>query len=356
METQSLPSVALFCQLGGSDKEYHLSIEAKGDGFVVNFANGRRGGALRAGTKTTSPVALDAANKIYAKVLKEKLGGGYTVGEGKAAFAGTDMEARVSGLLPQLLNEVDRAEMERLILNDDFGFQEKMDGNRVMIRKTGSRVEAVNRKGLFIAFPKDVETEMLLIPGDVTLDGEVIGQVFHAFDCLYFSRDLTSLGFKARYMQAEGAVSAIKCAKAVVLVPAAFDSAAKRALFDAVLARNGEGVVAKQNFASYAAGRPAKGGDQLKFKFRSTATVIVAKVNDQRSVLMAVLDSKGAEIPVGNVTIPPNKDIPAVGDLVEVVYLYAFKGGSLFQPTFDAVRTDLDRADASIDQLKYKAE
>jgi len=51
-----------------------------------------------------------------------------------------------------------------------------------------------------------------------------------------------------------------------------------------------------------------------------------------------------------------NAEIPKVGDLIEVTYLYAFRGGSLFQPTFSMVRTDIDREDASIAQLKYKPE
>ena len=44
--TESLPCAALYYRESGSDKEYHVRIEAKEDGFVVNFAYGRRGAAL----------------------------------------------------------------------------------------------------------------------------------------------------------------------------------------------------------------------------------------------------------------------------------------------------------------------
>jgi bifunctional non-homologous end joining protein LigD len=58
-------------------------------------------------------------------------------------------------------------------------------------------------------------------------------------------------------------------------------------------------------------------------------------------------------IPVGNCTIPPNKEVPAAG-VVEIRYLYAYEGGSLYQPTYIGVRDDLIVADCLITQLKYK--
>jgi bifunctional non-homologous end joining protein LigD len=36
--------------------------------------------------------------------------------------------------------------------------------------------------------------------------------------------------------------------------------------------------------------------------------------------------------------------------------LYAFKGGSVFQPVYLGVREDLTQEDCTLDQLKYKAE
>ena len=59
---------------------------------------------------------------------------------------------------------------------------------------------------------------------------------------------------------------------------------------------------------------------------------------------------------VGNVTIPANCEIPQKGDLVEVRYLYAYKGGSLYQPTYLGKRSDVDEDECVLNQLKYKAE
>jgi bifunctional non-homologous end joining protein LigD len=96
----------------------------------------------------------------------------------------------------------------------------------------------------------------------------------------------------------------------------------------------------------------------LKYKFYATASVVVTKVNAQRSVAVSVYDNSGkVSLPVaaGNVTIPANQPVPEVGQVLEVRYLYAYKGGSLFQPTSLGVRDDVDPAECVIGQLKYKA-
>jgi len=59
--------------------------------------------------------------------------------------------------------------MEALIKDDRYIFQEKKDGVRVTIRKTGGKVEAINRRGLLIPSPGRW-AEMALVDGDVTLD------------------------------------------------------------------------------------------------------------------------------------------------------------------------------------------
>ena len=37
-------SITLYCTANGSDKEYRVELKPSGDGFIVNYANGRRGG------------------------------------------------------------------------------------------------------------------------------------------------------------------------------------------------------------------------------------------------------------------------------------------------------------------------
>ncbi len=46
-----------------------------------------------------------------------------------------------------------------------------------------------------------------------------------------------------------------------------------------------------------------------------------------------------------------NKEIPAVKAIIEVRYLYAYKGGNLYQPTYIGVRDDIGLKDCIISQI-----
>src|SRR5690349_4203735 len=125
--TLPLPSAALYFREGGSDKEYHARIEAKDDGYVVNFAFGKRGAALSTGTKTSSPTTLEAATRIFDKLVAEKKAKGYTPSTDGKTFAMTDRAGDVSGLLPQLLNPIEEGEVGRYLADDGWVMEEKHD-------------------------------------------------------------------------------------------------------------------------------------------------------------------------------------------------------------------------------------
>ena len=74
---EPLASAALFFADGKSDKEYRLTVEKNGAGYVVNYAYGRRGAKLRTGTKTPIPVGLLDAKIEFNRVVAEKTGEGY---------------------------------------------------------------------------------------------------------------------------------------------------------------------------------------------------------------------------------------------------------------------------------------
>ena len=116
-----------FCQ-GPSDKEYHIQLVKEGKGYVVNFQFGRRGSTLQTGTKTTVPVTLEQAEKVYNKLLKEKTGKGYSEGETKEGFSGETPKTKLVHILPQLLNPIEN--VEDYIKDDTYVAQEKIDGER----------------------------------------------------------------------------------------------------------------------------------------------------------------------------------------------------------------------------------
>jgi bifunctional non-homologous end joining protein LigD len=298
-------STTLYYREGHSDKVYQAEVSEQDGGFVVNFAYGRRGSTLQTGTKTFAPVPFDEAKKIYDKLVKEKTSKGYSPRANGTPYAGTENAQRSTGILPQLLNPIDEAQVEKLIADPAYWMQQKYDGKRVIIH-VGDAIAGINRKGLTIALPQSIAESAAAIRSPCILDGEAVGDRYFAFDQL------------------------------------------KRA--------NAEGVVFKGVDAPYTPGRPASGGPQLKFKFVASGTFIVAGVNaGKRSVGLEVLNA-GQPQYVGNVTVPPNQKVPKPGAPVEVRYPYCFREGCLYQPVYLGVRDDVDASACTITQLKYRPE
>jgi bifunctional non-homologous end joining protein LigD len=347
--TQTLPSASLYFREGGSDKEYHVRLEAKDDGFVVNFAYGKRGAALSTGTKTSSPTTLEAATKIYAKLLNEKKAKGYTPSCDGKAFAMTDKAGDVSGLLPQLLNPIEEAEVGRFLTDDAWLMEEKHDGRRLMVRVESGSVEGANRKGLRVSLPREIE-DALKNGSECVLDGELIGAKFYVFDVLaYADEDLSEKGYLER-VAVRNAIP-FKTPSAVDTVETYIGTDAKTAAYQRLQLAEKEGVVFKRADAAYKVGRPTVGGSQVKCKFYATCSAVVGTVNPQRSVGL-LLDG----VSVGNVTISSNFEVPKVGDVVEVRYLYYNPQGALYQSCFLGIRDDIDASECTLAQLKHKSQ
>ncbi len=357
--------ISLYYQDARSDKEYHAQLEAEGAGFVVRFQYGRRGGTLTTGTKTPAPVAYEVAKKAYDAIVKEKVGKGYAPGEGGAAFSGGALEERFTGIVPQLLNAIDEAEAQRLIADDDWVAQEKHDGHRRMVKLSQDDTTGVNRKGLAVPMPASVLQRLALLDAlrPLVLDGELMGQRYVIFDVLEFKgRDTTGLSLNERLELLAELAAILGTAPqagegAVWVTPTARTRTEKAALYDALRLDGAEGAVFKRLDSRYVAGRPNSGGNQLKRKFTHSASFIVAKRSaTKRSIALALLDERGAQQMLGNCTIPANFEMPAAGAIVEVEYLYAFKGGSVYQPVYKGERDDIDAAACTTAQLHFKAE
>ncbi|EKO59885.1 mRNA capping enzyme, catalytic domain protein [Leptospira kirschneri str. H2] len=348
-----LNKISLYYQGDGSDKVYHVNIDPEGDGYVVHFAFGRRGSSLQTGSKTSKPVSYEAAQKIMRQLVNSKMAKGYTEIESGTPYLHSTKEERISGVHCQLLNPIDEEELSSYIENDQYGAQEKLDGNRMMIRKIGNNIEGINRKGLIIAISQILHDHSLDFTEDFILDGEAIGDVFYPFDI--FSKDgkdIQHLPYQERYTILESILKAPDDTFRIVkLVTSTKD---KKLMFEELQTKQKEGIVFKDLNAPYKAGRPASRGSQIKFKFYETATVSVETVNLKRSVSMRLYDGNDW-VSVGNVTIPINFEMPEEKDIIEVRYLYAYRGGSLYQPTYLGVRTDADENDCDLKQLKYKS-
>ena len=181
-QSNDLKRVTLYYREGSSDKVYQCAIEPVGDRFVVNFAYGRRGSTLNTGTKTGAPVGYAEAERLYDKLLREKIGKGYTEGPNGTPYQHTENKA--AGLLPQLLNPMEEFAVAGLIENDDWCAQEKFDGHRLLVRKEGVVIEGINKRGLVVGVPAPLIQVVGHYGGDIVLDGECIGDTFHTFDVL----------------------------------------------------------------------------------------------------------------------------------------------------------------------------
>jgi bifunctional non-homologous end joining protein LigD len=139
-------------------------------------------------------------------------------------------------------------------------------------------------------------------------------------------------------------------------VSTSVDSNDKIEIYEELLSTNREGVVFKEVDAPYSPGRPNSGGPQLKFKFVESASFVVTGINAKRSVTLGLYDGDKL-VPAGNVTIPPNHQVPEVGEVCETRYLHAFReSGSIYQPVYLGKRTDIPAAECVVEQLKYKNE
>jgi bifunctional non-homologous end joining protein LigD len=349
--------VTLYYREGSSDKVYQARIEPEGKLFAVQFAYGRRGSTMTTGTKTSLPVPYDMAKKIFTKLVNEKKAKGYTEGENGTPYQHTDKQS--SGILPQLLNAIEESDVERLLHNDEYCAQEKFDGRHLLIRKQDEHIEGINKKGLLVGLPETVSDDIRILPGSFIPDGESIGDKYHAFDLLELNgENLRPLPYRERHQRLVNLLlsSSQYPFPHIGLVETAFTTQRKTALWQRLREEKREGIVFKRLDAPYTPGKPNSGGPQLKFKFVATVSAIVARINQKRSVEVGLFNGRSL-VSCGNVTIPANHDIPKVGAVVEVRYLYAFRASHcLHQPVYLGPRDDVEPGECLASQLKFKAE
>jgi bifunctional non-homologous end joining protein LigD len=359
----STAAISLYFREGSSDKVYHAQIAPDGiDLYSVNFQYGRRGSTLQTGTKTAAPVALAQAQKIFDKLVAEKRAKGYTEGESGVPYSGGELANRRFEYTPQLLNYIDEAAMLEYLRSPDWVMQEKMDGVRLIVVRRGDTVTAGNRNGLTVAVSSAIVEAVLALDHDCVLDGESIGDVYWPFDLLSFDgNDITDRSLTYRLEVLTAMLRATPW-KAIGRVRTVFSEGDKHALLNTIRAERGEGVVFKNAHARYTPGRPASGGDALKHKFKASAScAVLSHSSGKRSVQIAVSNDAVNALPlqrfieIGSVAIPGSAPMPPVGSVIEVEFLYAYRGGALFQPVYKGPRPDKHLPDVYA-SLKFKPE
>jgi bifunctional non-homologous end joining protein LigD len=357
-------SITLHNTEGGSDKIYLITIQAAGDDFVVNCANGRRGSTMTPRSKTPQPVSYEKARSVCNKTMMAKISDGYrpiagSTFDGQAvASIAVELSSTDSGVRVQLLNDITEDEARAYINDPSYICQPKKDGERRPVRLLAGAVTGINRKGQTVAIPEGLAGAVSDLGVDLLADAEQIGDTLHIFDLLELAgADLRGLTTRQRWNMLLGVFAQADVpdhdGHPIQLVDFAEGQFEKQKLFDTIKAQGGEGVVFKRVDAPYTPGRPASGGDHLKCKFYHTLSAVVAGQNEQRSVRLELIDG-GTPIAVGNVTVPANQAVPQPGDVVEVRYLYAYPEGSLYQPILEGIRTDISPDECVASQRKFK--
>lgn len=342
--TQVSQKVTLYSREGGSDKQYTLWIEPAGVGFLVQSQYGPRGGWVQAVCKTPQPVPLSKAEVVYQRILKEKKSKGYHEGEDAPAFSQVE-GATDSGLRPMLLTDATDEGPEKYIADPVWGAQEKINGKRIMLRAVGGKVVGVNRRGLECPIPKELQEAFK--NEAFVLDGELVGTVYHVFDCLEDgANDLRQSDTTFRSQMAEKLVDG--AGSNVKFVPMFFGEWEKRKLVEKLREGRREGVVFKKLRAPYEPGRreALSKAIAVKCKFYAAIAAVPLKwTKDKLSVELGLKDGSSL-VSVGKVTIP-EKYVTQVelGKPIRVKYLYATGGRQLYQPNLDPTADGSIRAD-----------
>ena len=365
-------SVVLYFTQGSSDKEYRASLEfidkdPDNGGWTVDFAYGRRNMPLKFGTKTKAPLSYIKAKTAYDKLIASKIAKGYVADEsGRVceSIGGAENVGECTLWLPQLLNPIEASDLPGVYRDfaPECWVQTKHDGERRGILFSPNGFIGANRRGLVVPITDAVQQELQLLMGATRMSGvldcEDMGDHIVIFDILMTDDHNYYGAFRERveFIQAFAAK-----AERLRLKSVRFDIPLKLTTLDSIMTfaniseqRGEEGIVIRDGKGYYFPGRPNSGGVALKLKFYASATCRVqSRHATKRSIGLELLD-KGGWIFVGNCTIPPNYEIPPVGGLVEIKYLYAYRGGSIYQPQYKGIRRDLLDGAATIDQLKFK--
>ena len=338
------------------------------------------------GNKTSIEVEV-TENGHMTSALRTLMKGGF--GDGTAVIEQTIEVAvetegvvvegpKSTGYYPQLLTEIDEELAEKLILDNDWLAQQKVDGTRMIVKWDGKEVTASNKLGKGINVPADLTEEIkLIVP--VVLDGEYCDGKLHVFDILqHKDEDLRTNNCEVRMDVLDNlSVVLSENLQALVILPTAFTAGQKKRLFATLKSNNSEGIVFKRKNAVLSEGKAnkainAKGeivADYLKHKFvKSVDCIVVPAKNGKRAFDCYVYKVLGGPetVSIGSVAsgvkdsdmeylqleVARGKKVVA-----EVRYLYATgagkttDGSQLYQSAFLRFRDDKPYDQCVLNQL-----
>lgn len=261
------------------------------------------------------------------------------------------MEQRKMEIKPQLAHPTDARKLEKYI-GEEYGWEQKLDGTRLMINVNDGDVTGYKRDGGLTRVSSSIEQAFASLPGNWVFDGELLGGVFYTFD---LPVGLTVISVESPYEERRAALETIieKVAPytdKIELVKTNRTKPDKVELFEWCQRNDAEGIMVKDMCSPYYSGK--RSSRTLKAKFWESVDCIVTEVGREgkRSVAVELPDWPN----LGSVTVT-EKMLTRLrkGDVIEVKYLYCGSNGRLYQPSFLRIRDDKSPEECVSSQLKH---
>ena len=252
-------------------------------------------------------------------------------------------------------------DIDGYIHSKHWHLQQKLDGVRVHVRIRPDEITLSGASGYSgdLARIRKALLPLTAKQQIITLDGELVEGRYWIFDLPEWGRpgplwaSSPAVHWFRRYHMLNMLWDAAPIDRDVIgLAPTFLRPLEKNWLWDRVLERNLEGVVAKHRDGTYR--YDSRTDEVIKIKVTHTVDCIVIDRNTggKTNASLGLIAKNGTVRHVGNCSMIGKPDVQP-GDIVEVKYLYAGSGGNLVQPTVLRHRDDKHPADCTTDQLTF---
>ena len=252
-----------------------------------------------------------------------------------------------------------QGDIDKLIDDDRVVFEQKLDGERVIVHIKDGEVTCWSRTGFQIELDPEVHKELERFDNEEWIfDGEYVNDAYNVFDApMLASKSTVDLPYSSRKKALQRLFSSMQeeeFFEHIGAVNTAISDEEKQMLWLRTLNGKMEGVMVKYLDSKYEAGKRSK--KWLKVKHTETADVVVIETgrgNTGRAVTIGMY--KNGELQeVAGCKIPRDDLLDDInpGTVLEVKYLYATQDDRLYQPVFVRIRTDKQPEDCVLEGLK----
>lgn len=255
--------------------------------------------------------------------------------------------------------------LERLITDEGWYAQQKLDGHRCLMHIDQGEIMPVARSGtsLYVKpYILDDFTDFLRTEKRWVFDGEYVDGHYYVFDVLEAGGQpghwdsgpistRTPLSQRLAALERFWPQAGMHVKPHTSLIGTARTEQEKRDLAQRVDSINGEGLVFKMSNSVYSRGKRSRAF--LKVKFRNDIDCVVSKTGTDGKANMTLSLWDGEQfVDVGECTAL-NGDGPSVkvGDVVTVICHGASQGNRVVQPTYPKIRTDKTPYECTVNQL-----